>query len=136
MAQRTFPEFHPTDNSGYNTNNSYNNESKQFLDAYKGNNPTTNYFPHNTTSLYDAFNKDNQIKKWLSPLKPQFRHQGVQENRVDGVGGWFLEKNEFREWSSSRGIPKQGVLFCYGHPGVGKTHIRLVRRLSRPSGYH
>ena len=77
--------------------------------------------------------EDNKIKQWLSPLDPRYRHQSVQANRVDGVGGWLLERNEFREWSSNKGIPKEAVLFCYGDPGVGKTHIRSVRGLSPAS---
>ena len=70
----------------------------------------------------------NQIKQWLSPLTFQSRHKSVQASLVEGVGGWLLEKEEFREWSSSQGVPKQAVLFCYGDPGVGKTHLRSVRK--------
>jgi len=77
-----------------------------------------------TITVNKTDDEDNQIKQWLSPLEPRHRHQSVQTNRVDGVGGWLLEKNEFRDWSSSQGAPEQTVLFCYGHPGVGKTHIR------------
>ena len=58
----------------------------------------------------------------------------MQADRVNGVGGWLLERDEFREWSSSQGVPEKAVLFCYGDPGVGKTHIRLVRKLSRTNG--
>ena len=79
--------------------------------------------------------EDNQIKQWLSPLEPRHRHHGVRADRVNGVGGWLLETNEFREWSINQGIPKQSALFCYGDPGVGKTHIRSVRKLSPASGY-
>ena len=46
-----------------------------------------------------ADGEDNQVKQWLSPLEPRHRHQSVQANRVNGVGGWLLERNEFREWS-------------------------------------
>ena len=73
--------------------------------------------------------EDNQIIRWLSPLMPHARHQSVQANRVEGVGGWLLQKNEFREWSGGQGAPEQAVLFCYGDPGVGKTHIRSMRKL-------
>ena len=83
---------------------------------------------HNNITVNKTDDEDNQIKRWLSPLRPQHRHQSVQADRVDGVGAWFLEMNEFREWSGSQGAPAHGVLFCYGHPGVGKTHIRSVRR--------
>ena len=77
-----------------------------------------------TISVNRTDDEDNQIKQWLSPLEPQYRHQSVQADRVTGVGSWLLERNEFREWSGSQGVSKQNVLFCYGDPGVGKTHIR------------
>ena len=77
-----------------------------------------------TITVNKTDDEDNQIKQWLSPLEPRYRHQDVQTNRVDGVGAWLLETNEFREWSGTQGVPEQNVLFCYGHPGVGKTHIR------------
>ena len=93
-----------------------------------------------TNSHTITFNKlddeDKRIKQWLSPLMPQHRHQSVQTNRVNGVGGWFLERSEFREWSGGQGVPTQPVLFCYGNLGVGKTHIRLVRKFSRTSRCH
>ena len=91
---------------------------------------------HKNITVNKTDDEDNQIKQWFSPLRPQFRHKNVQTSRVNGVGDWFLEMNEFQEWSSGQELPKQAVLFCYGDPGVGKTHIRLVRRLSRASGYH
>ena len=97
-------------------------------------NVTNSY--NNTITLSRTDDEDNQIKQWLSPLEPRCRHQSVQANRVDGVGGWILKKAEFREWSGSRGVPNRRVLFCYGHPGVGKTHLRLVKKLSRASGCH
>jgi len=67
--------------------------------------------------------EDDQIREWLSPLKPQQRHQGVRANRLDGVGDWFLETNEFREWSSRGDGFLEQVLFCSGGPGVGKTYL-------------
>ena len=85
----------------------------------------TNSYNNTTVIKTDEY---NQVKQWLSPLTPQSRHQSVQANRVEGVGGWLLEKKKFREWSSSQGVPKQAVLFCYGDPGVGKTHLRSVRK--------
>ena len=78
----------------------------------------------NKTVMFKTDDEDDQIKQWLSLLEPGYKHQSVQTDRIDGVGGWLLETNEFREWSGSQGVPKQSVLFCYGNPGVGKTHIR------------
>ena len=68
---------------------------------------------YNTTTLNEAItvnrndDEDNQIKLWLSPLEPRYRHQSVQANRVNGVGGWLLESSEFRGWSGSQGVPSR-----------------------------
>jgi len=106
-----------------------------------GRNVTNNYgktvaLNNKTITVIETDGEDNQIKQWLSPLEPRHKHQSVQTSRMDGVGGWLLKTNEFREWSGSEGMPKHTVMFCYGHPGVGKTCIRLVRKSSRASGYH
>jgi len=91
-------------------------------------------------SYNNTFNKtddeDNQIKQWLSSLEPRHRHHSVQADRVKGVGGWLLEMNKFMEWSGSQGVPRKAVLFCYGDPGVGKTHLRLARNPSVTSEHH
>ena len=67
-----------------------------------------------------------QILEWLSLLEPHQRHHGARTNRVDGVGNWFLETDEFRKWSGASGgdgcVPP--VLFFYGDLGVGKTYLR------------
>ena len=65
-----------------------------------------------------------QIIQWLSPLEPQQRHKGVQTGRLDGVGNWVLETNEFRKWCDTEDSCVEPVLFCYGNPGVGKTYLR------------
>ena len=36
------------------------------------------------------------IMQWLSPLDSRGRHQDVRTDRLDGVGNWLLETNEFR----------------------------------------
>ena len=81
----------------------------------------TNSF--NSITVNKTDDEDNQIGQWLSPLEPRYRHQSLQENRVNGVGGWLLERNEFRDWSGREGAPR-AVLFCYGDPCVGKSHLR------------
>ncbi|RPB02073.1 hypothetical protein L873DRAFT_1673953, partial [Choiromyces venosus 120613-1] len=52
-------------------------------------------------------------------LEPQDRHQGVRAGRLDGIGDWVLETNEFREWRDGEGGVDDAVLFCYGNPRVG-----------------
>ena len=66
------------------------------------------------------------ILAWLSPLDPKLRHQGIRDGRVEGVGEWLLQTEEFRSWyaGSGGGESDNAVLFCYGHPGAGKTFIR------------
>ena len=68
--------------------------------------------------------EDNQIRKWLSPLKPKERHIEVRANRLDGVGNWLLETSEFRKWRNGDDGSLGRVLFCSGDPGVGKTYLR------------
>ena len=65
-----------------------------------------------------------QIMQWLSPLEPQQRHQSVRADRLDSVGNWVLETGEFRKWCDTEDGCVEPVLFCYGHPGVGKTYLR------------
>ena len=83
-----------------------------------------------TGNIIGSFNnfyksdEDAQIMRWLSPLEPSNRHQGVRTERFDGVGDWFLGASEFREWRSSEGGPDNAVLLCTGNPGVGKTYLR------------
>ena len=68
----------------------------------------------------------SSILTWLSPLEPRLRHQDVRAGRVEGVGEWLLQTEEFRNWytGSEGGESGNAVLFCYGNPGVGKTYIR------------
>jgi len=81
----------------------------------------------NTNSFNTTFHKsdeDRQIMRWLSPLEPSNRHQGVRTDRLDGVGSWLLETSEFREWRGGRAGADKGILFCSGNPRVGKTYLK------------
>ena len=62
--------------------------------------------------------------RWLSPLEPGNRHDGVRTSRLAGVGNWLLETSKFREWRGGEGGCDKAVLFCSGNPGVGKTYLR------------
>jgi len=68
--------------------------------------------------------EDAQIVRWLSPLEPRNRHRAVSTDRLDGLGDWFLETSEFREWRGNKDGADKAVLFCAGNPGVGKTYLR------------
>ena len=79
----------------------------------------------NTTVNTTVYNSDEDalIMRWLSPLEPNTRHQGVRNDRFDGIGDWVLETGEFREWRGSKGGADKAILFCSGNPGVGKTYL-------------
>lgn len=66
----------------------------------------------------------HQIMQWLSLLEPQQRHEGVRTDRLDSVGKWVLETNEFKKWCDMEDSCVEPVLFCCGNPGVGKTFLR------------
>ena len=68
--------------------------------------------------------EDAKVMHWLSPLEPDNRHHSVRTNRLEGVGNWLLETGEYREWRWAEGGADGAVLFCFGDPGVGKTHLR------------
>jgi len=63
---------------------------------------------------------------WLSPLEPRIRHQDIRGRRVEDVGNWLLETDEFQSWCDGAREEKSdnATLFCYGDPGVGKTYLR------------
>ena len=77
----------------------------------------------NNTTVYNS-DEEAQIMRWLSPLEPKDRHHSVRTDRFEGAGDWVLETSEWREWRDSEGGADTAVLFCSGHPGVGKTYLR------------
>ena len=90
-------------------------------------------FSNNINSLNTTFTNNFtiaderlQILSWLSPLEPTLRHQDIRESRVENVGEWLLQTEEYRSWcaGSGGGESDNVALFCYGDPGVGKTFIR------------
>ena len=90
-------------------------------------------FSHNVNSLntnytvnFAASDDRSNILAWLSPLDPRSRHQDIQDRRVESVGEWLLQTEEFRNWQTGSGEDgsDNAVLFCSGNPGVGKTYIR------------
>ena len=80
----------------------------------------------NVSNNFTVVDDRSNILAWLSSLDPKSRHQDILDRRVENIGEWLLQTEEFRSWqaSSGEGESKEAVLFCYGHPGVGKTYIR------------
>ena len=81
-------------------------------------------------SVTHAFNyiipdDESKILAWLSPLEPWVRHQDIRAQRLDNIGSWLLETQEFRRWhkGSWEDEVNHPTLFCHGNPGAGKSHI-------------
>ena len=79
---------------------------------------------YNHTIKVGVSEESLRIQEWLSPLEPRARHQDVRSRRLDGVGDWVLQKNEFKSWCKSQDSLVNPTLLCYGDQGVGKTYIR------------
>ena len=86
---------------------------------------TTNSYNTNVSN-YTGTDDRPELLAWLSPLDPGLRHCDIQERRVNHVGEWLMGTEEFRRWCRLDGESEgeKAVMFCYGHPGVGKTFIR------------
>lgn len=86
--------------------------------------PHTNSF--NTNSYNNVWNSYNisderpRTPTWSPPLQPRLRYQDIQDFRVEGVGEWLLETEEFRRWGTGSG-GRECDDACYGDPGAGKA---------------
>ena len=79
---------------------------------------------HNTIHNTIYVDENTQILEWLSPLEPRLRHQDVRTRRLDGLGDWFLQKDDFVNWCDGEDGSGMATLFCLGAPGAGKTYLR------------
>ena len=79
----------------------------------------------NTVSHFGSIDERAEILAWLSPLEPRIRHDDIKAQRVEDVGDWLFQTEEYRDWLDGihGGEPDNSALFCYGDPGVGKTYI-------------
>ena len=101
IAKRKMSQYYVKDNiNSFNANNVWNN--------------------------YTVADERSEILAWLSPLEPRIRHEDIRTRRVDEVGDWLLQTQEYQSWlgGMSEGESNGSALFCYGGPGVGKTYIR------------
>ena len=105
----------------FNTTDSFNNHENCF--NQNDNSFNTNSF--NITTYNYTTDDRSEILAWLSPLEPRVRHRDIGSRRVDSVGAWVLETEEFRRWQN--GSREDGsylqTLFCEGPSGVGKSYI-------------
>jgi len=105
-----------------NSNSFHSCATASFPNTFNNANPTTNFDRVNSES---SANKRAEILTWLSPLEPRIRHNYIRDHRVEHVGAWLLQTEEYRNWFDVHsGDPDGSVLFCYGDPGAGKTYVR------------
>ena len=83
----------------------------------------------NNCTIISPSERKREILEWLSSLSSQGnqqdkRHQNVRHSRIDGIGDWLLETDEFLRWQNYEDGSVNPTLFCCGDPGVGKTYLR------------
>ena len=110
-----------------NNDNSLNtigflNNNQNFLNEYENCYNTNTY----NKNIYNYTVDDrSEILAWLSPLEPRVRHRDIGARRVNSIGTWLLETEEFKRWNDGNmeGGSYHPTLFCDGDPGVGKSYI-------------
>ena len=86
----------------------------------------SNSFNNNSNSFntVNNFGVDEraEILAWLSPPEPRTRHDDIRAHRVEHVGEWLLQTEEYRDWCNCIRIGESGgsALFCYGDLGSAK----------------
>jgi len=112
--------FSNNDNS-LNTIGSLNNNQNCF-NEYDNCYNTTNV---NNTTVDDR----SEILAWLSPLEPRVRHRDIVARRIDGIGAWLLETEEFNRWQngSREDAPYCPTLFCDGDGSRSGKELYRVR---------
>jgi len=105
------------------TSNSFNTNNNSFNTVKT---PPNNNNSFNTVNNFGNGDERAEILSWLSPLEPWVRHQDIRAHRVEDVGDWLLQTEEYRNWfDGNHGEgSNNSTLFCYGNPGVGKTYTR------------
>jgi len=108
---------------------STNGNSSRTGNADCGNVKDSSNNTSNKCTIISPSDRKREIAEWLSSLESQGgqqdkRHQEVLNNRIDGIGNWFLETDEFLKWRDSEDGSGNRTLFCCGGPGVGKTYLR------------
>ena len=102
------------------------NEKVKMSQSFNHNINSLNTYNLSVSNNVTVADDRSNILNWLSPLDPRSRHQDIQDRRVENIGEWLLQTEEFRSWCAGSGGDESddAVLFCYGNPGVGKTYIR------------
>ncbi|KAI1357525.1 ankyrin repeat-containing domain protein [Xylaria arbuscula] len=92
---------------------------------------------NSTVTIISNFNGDNEtpadtdVLEWLSPTPCTDRHSDVATRRIEGIGAWLLEDEQYLRWLHRQDA--SSVLWCQGQPGAGKTFLMsfVVDKLRR-----
>ena len=108
------------------TSNILTGEKEKMSRSFNHNINSLNTYNLSVSNNFTVADDRSNILAWLSPLDPKSRHQDIQDRRVEDIGEWLLQTEEFRSWCAGSGGDESdnAVLFCYGNPGVGKTYLR------------
>jgi len=93
--------------------------------AFSNNNNSFNNANVSNTFNYTSSDERSEILAWLSPLEPRVRHRDIGARRIDSIGAWLLETEEFKCWynGNREDASYRPTLFCNGNPGAGKSYI-------------
>jgi len=93
--------------------------------AFSNNHNSFNIANIANTFNYTAPDERSEILAWLSPLEPRVRHRDIGARRIESIGTWLLETEEFICWHNGtrEGGSYHPTLFCDGNPGVGKSYM-------------
>jgi len=88
-------------------------------------NNSDNSFNTTTTDNYPTSDDRSEILAWLSPLESQVQYPDTGARRVDSIGAWLPETEEFRRWKhgSREDGPHHPILFREGDPGARKSYL-------------
>lgn len=63
--------------------------------------------------------RKRDILDWISKLDHEQKHYSIRSARVEGTGGWLLERPEYIRWRDD--LNGSNILWCHGIQGSGKT---------------
>lgn len=94
------------------------------------NDPTAAWRQVENSALLSVRNtKAEQIFAWIaSPKDQDVFHQQCRAERVTGTCEWLIDTQRFQSWIQhpSR-TGDEGIFWCQGKPGIGKTMLAYVR---------
>lgn len=63
-----------------------------------------------------------ELERLLSKIDHEQIHADQRQDRCQGTTDWIFIRQEYDDWWKS----SDRILWCYGVPGVGKTHLACV----------